>query len=506
MQSGGNSREDAVGSTDPRLSGLIRAFIAAGVAAAVIGTASPAVAAPGITQPPSTGSRPAPSGSLSLPGAGTSTAIANTIPAIPAIPTDPVLAQINQQDAAAESLSERLNDDNEEIATRTASHNALAAELARVKVTLDTDRVKADEWVRSAYMEQAGRPDAIPLEPKRTDDPALLGLLPPDELGRTPLTALAAAQHSFDDAQKLDAEAALALRLVQQHRDQLQAQLTQTTAAAQVLRTQNAAAIAAAEKKRDEEAAAVSAQFLKDAAGQAHPKALEAVAWALKQKGKPYHWGDEGPDFFDCSGLVQAAYGHAGISLPRTARPQYRATKEVAISGLMPGDLLFFATNKSDWNTIHHVAIYLGHGEMLHAPKSGDVVKISPIWWAEFYRATRVIDPLPQQPAPKPTTSPDPKPGNTPTPPSSPKPNPDPKPDPSPDPKPTASATPPSSPTPDPTCTPPPSPSPSPSTVEVQPTGTPSSSGEPTPTGPGTISPSGGLVAPMAVSSLPSCT
>jgi hypothetical protein len=78
------------------------------------------------------------------------------------------------------------------------------------------------------------------------------------------------------------------------------------------------------------------------------------------------------------------------VALPRTARPQYLATVPVPVSALLPGDLLFFGPDPNDWRSIHHVAIYLGRGLMVHAPTTGDVVRIAPIWWAEFFGATRV--------------------------------------------------------------------------------------------------------------------
>jgi cell wall-associated NlpC family hydrolase len=134
----------------------------------------------------------------------------------------------------------------------------------------------------------------------------------------------------------------------------------------------------------------VAAGLLVDS-GAVSPTALAAVRLALAQVGKPYVFGAEGPSTYDCSGLVQYAYGQVGVGVPRTARPQFRATRPVATSRLLPGDLLFFATDKSDWDTIHHVGIYLGGGRMVHAPQPGEVVKVAPVWWAEYFGATRVV-------------------------------------------------------------------------------------------------------------------
>jgi cell wall-associated NlpC family hydrolase len=132
-------------------------------------------------------------------------------------------------------------------------------------------------------------------------------------------------------------------------------------------------------------------QLYDGTAGPVARTALAAVRVAMAQLGKPYVFGAEGPSTFDCSGLVQYAYAHAGVALPRTARPQYRATPAVPPSQLLPGDLLFFATDKSNWDTIHHVGIYLGGGKMVHAPTTGDVVRVAPVWWAEYFGASRVV-------------------------------------------------------------------------------------------------------------------
>jgi len=101
-----------------------------------------------------------------------------------------------------------------------------------------------------------------------------------------------------------------------------------------------------------------------------------AVGYALAQLGKPYVWGGNGPNGFDCSGLVQQAYRRSGISLPRVADDQYRATTPISSGQLRRGDLLFWSGNGRA-SGIHHVAIYLGDGTYLEAPKPGKNVRIS---------------------------------------------------------------------------------------------------------------------------------
>ncbi|MGE5677905.1 MAG: NlpC/P60 family protein [Pseudomonadota bacterium] len=117
------------------------------------------------------------------------------------------------------------------------------------------------------------------------------------------------------------------------------------------------------------------------------------LAQLLSQEmGKPYRWGAEGPDSFDCSGLVYYVYGKLGISLPRVARDQAGAGKYVSKEDLEYGDLVFFAR---DGKNINHVGIYAGNGEFIHAPETGDVVKKSTLMSGYYercyYTARRVL-------------------------------------------------------------------------------------------------------------------
>jgi cell wall-associated NlpC family hydrolase len=101
-----------------------------------------------------------------------------------------------------------------------------------------------------------------------------------------------------------------------------------------------------------------------------NPRAQAAVDAALSQVGKPYQWGAAGPDSYDCSGLTMWAWSHAGVGLPHNSGAQYSATPRVERSDIAPGDLLFFGS------PIHHVAMYIGNGQMVEAPYSGQVVRV----------------------------------------------------------------------------------------------------------------------------------
>jgi cell wall-associated NlpC family hydrolase len=118
----------------------------------------------------------------------------------------------------------------------------------------------------------------------------------------------------------------------------------------------------------------------------------EAVRYARAQLGKPYVWGGADPAVgFDCSGLVQWAYGQAGLRLPRTAEEQFRATERVAYDRLRPGDLVFFCCDPGQPHTlVSHVGIYLGAGRMLDAPAPGMPVRIEPVWLGDYIGGGRV--------------------------------------------------------------------------------------------------------------------
>jgi len=121
----------------------------------------------------------------------------------------------------------------------------------------------------------------------------------------------------------------------------------------------------------------------------ANPYAATAIAAAESKLGSDYVWGAEGPNTFDCSGLVQWSYGQAGLVLPRLADEQYFAGTPIALSAMQPGDLLVYAYDPTDANTIHHITMYIGNGQMIQAPHTGDVVRIGPVYYDGLYGVAR---------------------------------------------------------------------------------------------------------------------
>ncbi|MFC7597593.1 C40 family peptidase [Terrabacter sp. GCM10028922] len=106
------------------------------------------------------------------------------------------------------------------------------------------------------------------------------------------------------------------------------------------------------------------------------PRAAAAVAFALAQRGKAYQWGGEGPDTYDCSGLMQTAWRHAGVSIGRVTTQQFRNGTATTATALRPGDLVLIPGTLGTLAHPGHIGMYIGNGQVLHAPRTGDVVKV----------------------------------------------------------------------------------------------------------------------------------
>jgi cell wall-associated NlpC family hydrolase len=156
--------------------------------------------------------------------------------------------------------------------------------------------------------------------------------------------------------------------------------------AKQAAEAKKRAAAAAAAKKRAAPQAPPSTGGSGGSVGSggASAKALRAVAAAKSKLGAPYVWGGAGPNTFDCSGLMMWAYRQVGISLPHFTGAQWNAGRHVSRSQLVPGDLVFF------YSDLHHVGMYVGGGNMIQAPHTGDVVRISPLAGRPYAGAVRV--------------------------------------------------------------------------------------------------------------------
>jgi peptidoglycan DL-endopeptidase CwlO len=115
--------------------------------------------------------------------------------------------------------------------------------------------------------------------------------------------------------------------------------------------------------------------------GPTSTQAERAVAFAYAQLGKPYQWGATGPGSYDCSGLAQAAWAAAGVSIPRDTYEQWAALPHISSSAIQPGDLLYY-------DGVGHVAIYVGNGYIIDAPQTGMDVQKIPMdtgWYASTF-------------------------------------------------------------------------------------------------------------------------
>lgn len=194
----------------------------------------------------------------------------------------------------------------------------------------------------------------------------------------------AAIEASLDDAQRLldSLEAEERARLEAERRAEL-AQAERDAAAARASRDDVRAAAPAA---RSAAQAGSSAQAAAPAAsaGPVSGRAGVAVDFAMAQIGDRYVHGAAGPDAWDCSGLTGGAWRAAGVALPRSSGAQAGAGRPVSRNELQPGDLVFY------YSPIHHVALYIGNGRVVHASRPGRPVGVAPVFSMPFTKAIRV--------------------------------------------------------------------------------------------------------------------
>ncbi|GGX24182.1 C40 family peptidase [Streptomyces lomondensis] len=111
--------------------------------------------------------------------------------------------------------------------------------------------------------------------------------------------------------------------------------------------------------------------ILEEISGKATEQGKEAVAYATAQIGKPYQWGAEGPKSYDCSGLTSQAWISAGRGIPRTSQEQWKQLRHIDVRDMRPGDLIIYFDDAS------HVAMYVGDGAIVHAPRPGRDVTLA---------------------------------------------------------------------------------------------------------------------------------
>ncbi|MEV7398951.1 C40 family peptidase [Streptomyces sp. NPDC091267] len=345
---------------------VLRSLATATLAAVVVTSPAAAVAAPS----------PAPSG----PGAGTD-AEGAAAPEAADTGVASLLGRLQKLYQQAEEATETYNGTAAELKKRTAEAKRLDSALVTARLSLARSRDDAGRLAREQYQ-------------GRSDFSSYLQLL----LGRDPAQALDQGQviqrlaagrvatvKRFSGAEKradelaresrkvLDRQQVLAARQ-KKERDAVHKRLKDVEAMLAALSVDQLADVSSLEQKGTDKAqGALVASGALSSARPPSEEGGEAVRYAIGQIGKPYVWGAEGPGSFDCSGLTSQAWASAGRTIPRTSQEQWRQLRKVAVSALRPGDLVIYFPKAT------HVALYIGNGLVVQAPRPGSQVKVSPL-------------------------------------------------------------------------------------------------------------------------------
>jgi cell wall-associated NlpC family hydrolase len=206
------------------------------------------------------------------------------------------------------------------------------------------------------------------------------------QLRATEATAQAAVDYQLAASQT--AAAASALKAAQARKaTELRRAAAQAAAKARAARARRTAAAHAAAVPLTPVAATTTASPAAPAPAPAGGKVATLLAFVRAQLGKPYVLGGTGPGSYDCSGLVQAAYRTVGVSLPRVSQSQSAAGRQVSLSALQPGDILYWGGA----GVAYHVAVYVGGGDFIGAQNPSSGVVEHPLTWDEPTGAVRVL-------------------------------------------------------------------------------------------------------------------
>ncbi|WP_367131450.1 MULTISPECIES: C40 family peptidase [Streptomyces] len=320
---------------------------------------------------------------LPLPPAAAAPAAPPDQPSAPSAPSvHTLLTRLQTLYRKAEEATETFNATEEKLKKQHQRVDALNEELATARVALTGSRDAAGRLAREQYQGTSG-----------TLAPYVSVLLSPDPqqaldrghqiqraagqraatVGRLTKDAERASDVAFKAREALNEQQVLAAKQKQQ-RDKVRKSLGDVEKMLASLTGKQLADIQRLEQKNIGEAqrALLSSGRL---SGSTRPSAAgrKAIAYAFEQFGKPYVWGAAGPDAFDCSGLTSQAWAHAGDTIPRTSQEQWRTLPRVALDELRPGDLVVYFEDAT------HVALYIGNGLVMQAPRPGGSVKVSPI-------------------------------------------------------------------------------------------------------------------------------
>ncbi|WP_205614145.1 C40 family peptidase [Streptomyces dangxiongensis] len=330
---------------------------------------------------------------LALAGVATATGFDGTGHAEPELTPGQVRAEVNRLYREAETATEKYDGAEEQSSAAQRRIAGLQDQAARRQQRLSSARDALGTIAAAQYRDGGVDPAwqlALSSDPDRYLDDAAFA----ERAGHRQAAAVSRVRDQLREIERLRGAARIELKSLRSRQAELNRQKRTVTGKLDEAR-RLLARLTPRQRTEVTDADGGSRHVSRSATGPREPmrtgafpavtaRAAAAVAYAYGKLGTPYVWGATGPNAFDCSGLVQAAYRSAGISLPRTTYAQIAAGRRVARSELQPGDLVFF------YSGISHVGIYVGNGQMIHAPNPSAPVRLAPVDQMPFAGATRV--------------------------------------------------------------------------------------------------------------------
>ncbi|MFJ4780375.1 NlpC/P60 family protein [Streptomyces sp. NPDC088762] len=318
---------------------------------------------------------------LALAGAATATAFEGTSQADPRMTPAQVESEVDRLYEEAEAATERYNGAKQKAEEAERALTDLRDQTARKTDQLNSARSALGSLAATQYRSGGGLGTAVTLATAADPQEYLAQASFITRAGDRNAAGISTVRRRLDEVGKLREQAAGRLADLRARRDELaerKAEIEGKLSTAKRL----LARLTAEERAAYEARSGAATTPASASAGSAHSappapadgsRAARAVAFAHGAIGKPYVWGATGPGSFDCSGLTQAAWRAAGVSLPRTTYTQINAGRRVSRDQLAPGDLVFF------YSGITHVGLYIGNGQMIHAPRPGSTVRVAPV-------------------------------------------------------------------------------------------------------------------------------
>ncbi|MFC8240880.1 C40 family peptidase [Streptomyces chartreusis] len=327
---------------------------------------------------------------IALAGAATATGFDGTGHAEPQLTPAQVKAKVDKLYQEAEAATEKYNGAKEQADAARQRIRNLQSQTARKTEKLNSAREALGSMAAAQYRD-GGLDPALQLALSEDPDRYLDGAEFAERAGNRQASSVASVRKQLREIEQLRGAAHVELASLKSRQAELKRHKKTITGKLDSARTLLTQLTAEEQARLDDRAtrSSTDARAVLASPGSAtaqapNARAAAAVSYAYAKLGSPYVWGATGPNAFDCSGLTQAAYREAGVSLPRTTYAQIDTGRRVSRSELLPGDLVFF------YSGISHVGLYIGNGQMIHAPNPSAPVRVAPLDEMPFAGATRV--------------------------------------------------------------------------------------------------------------------